>query len=259
MLREVGVSMGRLILTSGNYLDNIEYVDAVVNAQNKYMQYGSGICGVIYNGAGSELQDYCQVNYTEYMTVGEVRITPGFNLKKDIIHILAPKYYEETNPIEKLLDAYGNLLNVIKDKGYKSILLCSLGTGIHGYKHENIVKPLINLLNGFCKLNDIDIYFNNKYTLETDLYLKYYLTLNKIDLYNKLVELDVSNLQEFMRINGLCEPNIKLKYKDFVKGKELNELCLTDKKICLQYTIENFKVEKEQLDILINSMKEDLV
>lgn len=251
--------MGKLILTSGNYLDNINYVDAVVNAQNKYMQYGSGICGVIYNAAGSELLDYCQLNYNEYMNVGEVRITPGFNLKKDIIHILAPKYFEETNPIEKLLDSYGNLLNVIKEKGYKSILLCSLGTGIHGYKHEDIVKPLINLLNGFCRLNDIDIYFNNKYTLETDMYLKYYLTLNKIDLYNKLVEYDIPSIKSFLQENGLNEPNIKLKYKEFVKGKELEELTLTDKKICLQYTIENFNIEKSQLDILIESIKEDII
>ena len=250
--------MGKLILTSGNYLDNVNYVDAIVNSQNKYMQYGSGICGVIYRSAGNELLEYCQSNYSTYMNVGEVRITPGFNLKKDIIHILAPKFYEETNPIEKLLDAYGNLLNVIKDKGYKSVLVCSLGAGIHGYKHEEIYKPVINLLNGFCRMNDIDIYFNNKYTLETDIYLKYYLSLNKIDLYNKLIEYDIPTIQDFMKNNALCEPNIKIKYKDFVKDKELNELCLTDKKICMQYTIENFKIEKSQLDVLIESIKEDL-
>lgn len=250
--------MGKLILTSGNYLDNVNYVDAIVNSQNKYMQYGSGICGVIYRSAGNELLEYCQSNYSTYMNVGEVRITPGFNLKKDIIHILAPKFYEESNPIEKLLDAYGNLLNVIKDKGYKSVLVCSLGAGIHGYKHEEIYKPVINLLNGFCRMNDIDIYFNNKYTLETDIYLKYYLSLNKIDLYNKLIEYDIPTIQDFMKNKALCEPNIKIKYKDFVKDKELNELCLTDKKICMQYTIENFKIEKSQLDVLIESIKEDL-
>lgn len=250
--------MGKLILTSGNYLDNVNYVDAIVNSQNKYMQYGSGICGVIYRSAGNELLEYCQSNYSTYMNVGEVRITPGFNLKKDIIHILVPKFYEETNPIEKLLDAYGNLLNVIKDKGYKSVLVCSLGAGIHGYKHEEIYKPVINLLNGFCRMNDIDIYFNNKYTLETDIYLKYYLSLNKIDLYNKLIEYDIPTIKDFMKNNALCEPNVKIKYKDFVKDKELNELCLTDKKICMQYTIENFKIEKSQLDVLIESIKEDL-
>lgn len=255
----MGVIMGKLILTSGNYLDNINYVDAIVNSQNKYMQYGSGICGIVCKGAGSELLDYCQINYSSYMNVGEVRITPGFNLKKDIIHILAPKYYEETNPIDKLLDVYGSLLNVIKEKGYKKVLMCSLGAGIHGYKHEDIFKPVINLLNGFCRLNDVDIYFNNKYTLETDLYLKYYLTLNKIDLYKKLVEYDIPTIKEYMLENGLCEPNIKLKYKDFVKGKELNELCLTDKKICMQYTIENFTIDKSQLDILIESIKENLI
>lgn len=81
--------MGTLHLITGDIIENCIDMDAIVNAQNKYMQNGSGVCGAIYNAAGISLLEYCQKNYKEYMTDGEVRITPGFNLKCDIIHILA--------------------------------------------------------------------------------------------------------------------------------------------------------------------------
>ena len=44
------------------------------------------------------------------------------------------------------------------------------------------------------------------------------------------------------------------KYKNFVNNKDLEELCLSEKIICLQYTLENFKVSKEQIMILIESL-----
>ena len=49
----------------------------------------------------------------------EIRVTPGFNLNMDIIHVLAPKYYEARNPIDELLFTYKKMLEVILEKGYK--------------------------------------------------------------------------------------------------------------------------------------------
>ena len=79
--------MGTLHLITGDIIENCIDMDAIVNAQNKYMQMGSGVCGAIYNAAGIELLNYCQNNYKEYMIDGEVRITPGFNLKCNIVHV----------------------------------------------------------------------------------------------------------------------------------------------------------------------------
>ena len=61
------------------------------------------------------------------MVNGDVRITPGFNLPMDIIHVLTPKYYEETAPINSLMDCYNNLLLNIKENGYKKVLISSHG------------------------------------------------------------------------------------------------------------------------------------
>ena len=85
--------MGKLYLLTGDYILNSKNKDAIVNAANKYMTYGSGICGVIYSNAGNQLEEYCHNIYKTDMVNNEVRITPGFNLGMDIIHVLAPKYY----------------------------------------------------------------------------------------------------------------------------------------------------------------------
>ena len=115
--------MGKLYLTFGDFILNSNNMDAIVNAQNKYMQYGSGICGAICRASGNELIEYCQNTYKEYMVNGEVRITPGFNLPMDIIHVLAPKYYEETDPINSLMDCYNNLLlNIKNDLDNKALM-----------------------------------------------------------------------------------------------------------------------------------------
>lgn len=171
--------MGTLYLITGDYITNSRGMDAVVNSQNKYMISGSGICGAIYIAAGPKLSEYCQNHYKKNMTIGEVRITPGFDLKADIVHILVPKYYEETNPLDKLIYCYKNLLLSIKAKGYKKILIPSLGTGVYGYKHEEVAGPLIKLLLEFCHHNDVEIYLNNRTQAHTNIYLKYYNLLTK--------------------------------------------------------------------------------
>ena len=52
--------MGKLYLLFGDYIGNSNGMNAIVNAANKYMIGGSGICGVIYGSAGLELEDYCK-------------------------------------------------------------------------------------------------------------------------------------------------------------------------------------------------------
>lgn len=248
--------MGKLFLTTGDYISNAICMDAIVNAANKYMINGSGICGAIYSAAGGELINYCKDTYLKEMVNNEVRITPGYKLNMSIIHVLAPKAYEETDPINELMKSYKNLLDVVSQQKYKKVLLCSLGTVIHGYKHEDVSKPLMQLLNNYCKINDVKIYFNNLYPLYKDIYLKELLRINFIDLKHDLSKLEPTEMLTYLIDNNLIETDIKNKYINFVKNKELDELCLTEKMICLQYTLENFKVTKEQIMILINSLED---
>ena len=61
-------------------------------------------------------------------------------------------------------------------------------------------------------------------------------------------------MKKYLYDNNLIENDIKNKYVEFVKNKELNDLCLTEKLICLQYTLDNFNVTKDQLMILIERL-----
>ena len=143
--------MGILHLITGDIIKNSSGKDAIVNSQNMYMSYGSGVCGAIYNACGRlEMEQYCKNTWTWNMIENEVRITPGFKLGIDVIHILAPKEYEKKEQsLNALLDCYESLFKSILDRGYKKVILASLGTGVHGYKHNNISKPLVILLNNF--------------------------------------------------------------------------------------------------------------
>ncbi len=129
-------------------MDYLDGMDAIVNSNNQYMICGSGVCGLIYKKANiNKLEKYCKDNFKEKMKINEVRITPGFDLGIDIIHIYCPKYYESKDPINELLDSYENIFNVAKERNYKNIISVSLGTGIHGYKHNEVAKEVVNMLN----------------------------------------------------------------------------------------------------------------
>ena len=246
--------MGKLYLLSGDYIENSQDKDAIVNTANPYMINGSGICGVIYKNAGSKLLNYCKQTYKILMKTAEVRITPGFDLNMDIIHVLAPKHYETKNPIEELLTAYKNMLETIIKHGYKNILVCSLGTGVYGYKHEEVAIPLITLLNDFCQNNEVNIYLNNMYPIYKDEYLKPFLEINSLNLKKDLSNKEPKQILNYLKENNLIENNIKNKYNNFVKNKELDDMCLSEKIICLQYTLENFDVTKDQIKTLIDSL-----
>lgn len=149
--------MARLDVVCGNILEHLEDKDVIVNSANRYMIYGSGVCGAIYKNANKKLlEDYCKQHYKEYMKVNEVRITPGFELGIDILHIYCPKVYESKYPLQDLLESYNNVFLLSKEKGYKSIVSVSLGTGVHGYKHNDIAKDIVVRLNELVKEYDID-------------------------------------------------------------------------------------------------------
>src|SRR5699024_8275465 len=132
--------------------------DAIVNATNPAMMHGGGVCGAIFDKAGTkELEAYIKENFKTLMRVGEVRITPGFNLGMDIIFAQGPKYYDYDNPLKVLQTTYLNLLNEINRNNYKNILLPSLGTGIYGFNHEEVGKMVVSTITEFIKDKEINI------------------------------------------------------------------------------------------------------
>ena len=99
------IKLGSLQILVGDITsdDILKGHDAIVNATNPAMMHGGGVCGAIFDKAGSTLlSNYIKNNFSTNMVVGEMRITPGFKIGMDIIFAQGPKYYECDNPIDEL-------------------------------------------------------------------------------------------------------------------------------------------------------------
>lgn len=124
-------------LTNASCAD--QNVDAVVNAANRYLQEGGGICGVIFAKAGSsELAAACSGHKTP-LKDGEAVITPAFKMKnaKFIIHAVGPNFAATPNAFKELFDAYYNSLRVLMENDLHSIAFPMISAGIFGGSLKN--------------------------------------------------------------------------------------------------------------------------
>ena len=163
--------MGKLRIFIGDITSDeiLENHDLIINPTNPAMVAGAGVSGAIFKKAGvDELERYTQehfnINYfsdiykeENIMKIGEIRITPGFNLNMDIMFVQGPKRWEHDNSIELLKNTYINMLNEILDKGYKNVLMPSLGTGEYRFNHSEVGLIVKEILSNFIKDKDINI------------------------------------------------------------------------------------------------------
>ncbi len=131
--------MSRFELINASCAD--QTVDAVVNAANRGLRAGGGICGVIFNKAGmKELTDACS-KYKTPLKDGDAVITPAFGMKnvKAIIHAVGPNFGVTPTAFKELFDAYYNSLVVLKENGYHSISFPLISSSIFG---GNLPNPV---------------------------------------------------------------------------------------------------------------------
>lgn len=117
-------------------------VDAVVNAANKHLAAGGGICGAIFNKAGrAELTNACS-KYKTPLQDGEAVITPAFGIKntKYIIHAVGPNFGVTPKAFKELFEAYYNSLLLLKDNSLHSIAFPLISSGIFGGSLANPVE-----------------------------------------------------------------------------------------------------------------------
>lgn len=153
--------MSNLLLKKGSCVD--QEVDAIVNAANKYLAGGAGVCGEIFRRAGyNELTDSCQ-KYNTPLNDGDAAMTPAFNIKnaKVIIHAVGPDFSVTPDAYDKLYLAYYNSLKLVKENNLHSISFPLISSGIFGYGLSNPVQTsteqCIRAYNNFIKENDYDI------------------------------------------------------------------------------------------------------
>lgn len=126
----------------GSLLD--QKVDVIVNAANKELRAGGGICGAIFEQAGKpELEAYIANHYPKTIDTALPFITPAFDLPyKAIIHIAGPIYdsNQSGSCAFQLNHTYTNALAMARDFKFRSVGFCSISTGIYGYPIDDAAE-----------------------------------------------------------------------------------------------------------------------
>lgn len=129
-IKHIEASASSIKLVHGSCAD--QNVDAVVNAANRRLWEGGGICGVIFRKAGSpELTAACSKIQTP-LRDGETAITPAFRMKnaKYIIHAVGPDFRSTPNAFGELFNAYYNSLLMLMRNDLHSISFPLISSGI---------------------------------------------------------------------------------------------------------------------------------
>ncbi|MDK7722934.1 macro domain-containing protein [Peptoniphilus lacrimalis] len=133
-------------------------VDAIVNAANKELLPGGGVCGAIFQGAKSKsLEMDC--NKLGPIKTGQAVITGAYNLpSKYIIHAVGPIYRDGLSGEEEFLrNAYINSLKLAKKHSIKSIAFPLISAGIYGYPLKEACKIAVDTIREFLKKEDMDV------------------------------------------------------------------------------------------------------
>lgn len=132
--------------------------DAVVNAANKRLLNGSGVCGAIFNAAGvKELTAECRK--IGHCDVGSAVITSGCNLSKYIIHTVGPiwkgGFFGEKRQLES---CYRSVLKLAVENNAESIAIPLISAGVYGYPKDKALKIAIETIITSEYLTELDIY-----------------------------------------------------------------------------------------------------
>ena len=174
-------------------------VDVIVNAANKMLLSGGGICGVIYKKAGyDELNEACSKIKTP-LKDGDAVITPAFNITnaKYIIHAIGPDFGKTPDAYNELFNAYYNSLLLMKENELHTISFPLISAGIFSGNLDNPVA----ISTKQCK----EAY--NKFLDEyPDYGIKVLLcayTKEEYDIACKIIE-DEFPVEEIMKMNGIA-------------------------------------------------------
>lgn len=136
--------------------------EIVVNAANKQLRHGSGVCGYIFEAAGAaELQKAC--DKIGFCQTGSAVITPGFNLCKYIIHAVGPVYVDGNHhEPQDLYSCYQKSLDLAKENNCHSIGFPLISAGVFGYPQFPAWKKALQSVNDWIINHpdyDVDVQF----------------------------------------------------------------------------------------------------
>jgi O-acetyl-ADP-ribose deacetylase (regulator of RNase III) len=126
-------------------------VDAIVNAANSHLQHGGGVAGAIVRKGGQVIQD--ESDSIGFTPVGHSAMTGSGKLPcKAVIHTVGPRMGEGDED-NKLISAVNSTLQLASQKGFKSISMPAISSGIFGFPKDRCAQILVGESARFLKNN----------------------------------------------------------------------------------------------------------
>jgi len=154
----------KLVWTKAGILD--VPVEVIVNAANKDLKPGGGVCGVIHGAAGPILAIRCaeiRKKRRKPIPTGSVAVTAAcgkLGVKATcVFHAVGPIYKEYTDfeAAYYLAMTYKNIIKKFQERNYyNGICIPAISCGIYGFPIEDACRIAVTVLSSEMYLNFID-------------------------------------------------------------------------------------------------------
>src|SRR5919202_2863053 len=174
MVLEINLDNNKVLrLVNGDITER--NVDAIINAANSYLKDGGGVAASIVRKGGEIIQEESDKIVTgkggSLVPVGSAVITTAGKLPcKAVIHPVGPRM-DEGNEDYKLRKAVRSSLLLASKKGFRSISMPAISSGIFGLPKDKCAKILVEESKTFLQDSNDDEYGNSNINTISTLYI----------------------------------------------------------------------------------------
>jgi len=150
LIKETIVNNRTLRLVKGDI--TMRDVDAIVNAANAHLQHGGGVAGAIVRKGGQVIQE--ESNRMGFVPVGQCAVTTAGSLPaRAVIHAVGPRMGEGDEE-SKLKSAVQCVLKRASEKGFASISMPAISSGIFGFPKDRCANILVQTSAEYLKRDE---------------------------------------------------------------------------------------------------------
>lgn len=128
-----------------------EHVDAIVNAANAHLQHGGGVAGAIVRRGGAQIQQESDAWVRDHglITHDSPALTGAGHLScHHVVHAVGP-VWGEGNEDAKLHAAVAGALRMADQRGFSSLALPAISTGVFDFPKDRGARILIDAILSF--------------------------------------------------------------------------------------------------------------